>query len=74
MVKLYTKTVCPKCLVAKSMLTNNEVSFEPINIDTDEKSKQKLIDLGFMAAPIAEHDGKYYCTLSEIEDLIEQIK
>lgn len=74
MIKLYSKTVCPKCVVAKSFFNANDVEFENVNIDHDEESKQKLIDLGFMAVPIVEHNGKFYTSMNEFQQLLDDLK
>jgi len=45
--KLYTKTICPKCLWVKSELQRVGIEAEIVNIDHDEKAKQTIIDAGF---------------------------
>lgn len=74
MIKLYTKTVCPKCIVAKAMLEDSGVVYEAFNIDTDNEAKQVLVDKGFMAVPIAEHDGNFFTSNEQIQGLIEELK
>ena len=74
MLKLYTKTVCPKCVVAKMALTNNEVEFENINVDHNEEAKLKLKELGFMAVPIAEYNNKFYILPNQTDELLDDLK
>lgn len=74
MIKLYSKTVCPKCVVAKAMLNANEIEFENINVDTNEEAKQKLKELGFMAVPIAELNNKFYVLPSQSDELLSDVK
>jgi glutaredoxin len=74
MLKLYTKTVCPKCVVAKAMLNGNNIEFEAINLDQDEDAKQKLKELGFMAAPIAEYNDKFYILPNQSDELLDDLK
>jgi glutaredoxin len=74
LIKVYTRTVCPKCIVAKAMLEDSELEYELINVDKNKDAKQKLNDLGFMAAPIVEHDGKFYPSMPEIQKLIQELK
>ncbi|UZN00624.1 glutaredoxin [Lysinibacillus sp. MHQ-1] len=45
--KLYTKTICPKCLWVKSELQRAGLEAEIVNIDHDEQAKQTIIDAGF---------------------------
>jgi glutaredoxin len=74
MIKLYTKTVCPKCVVAKSVLTENGAEFEAINLDTNKEAAQKLKELGFMAAPIAEYKDKFYILPNQTDELLDDLK
>jgi glutaredoxin len=74
MLKLYTKTVCPKCVVAKAMLNGNDIEFEAINVDQDEEAKNKLKDLGFMSVPIAELNDKYYTLPNQSDELLDDLK
>lgn len=69
--KLYTKTVCPKCMLAKMWIENSDKEVEFINIDHDEELAEKFRKLGIMAAPILEAtEGNYVTEMSEIEKII----
>jgi glutaredoxin len=74
MLKLYTKTVCPKCVVAKAMLNGNEIEFESINVEQDKEANQKLKELGFMAVPIAEYKDKFYILPNQSDELLDDLK
>jgi glutaredoxin len=74
MIKIYTQTICPKCIVAKSLFKENDIEFELINLDNDQESKQKLVDLGFMATPIVEHDGKFYTNMAQFQQLVDDLE
>ena len=41
--KLYTKTICPKCLWVKSELQRAGLEVEIINIEQNEQAKQTII-------------------------------
>jgi len=73
MIKMYTKTVCPKCMVAKAFFTNNDVDFEVVNLDEDLESAEKLRKLNFMGVPIVEHEGKYYTNTAEFQELVDSL-
>ena len=75
MITLYTRTVCPKCMGVKSLLKDNKLEFKTINVDdpSNEKEAEKLREMGFMAAPIMEHDGKFYANLGEINQVINEL-
>lgn len=74
MLKLYSKTVCPKCIVAKVMLDDGEVEYEVCNIDQDEEASQKLKELGFMAVPIVEYNGEFFTTTNQLQEVIQGLK
>lgn len=71
--KLYTKTVCPKCMLVKSQLAANEVEYEVINIDENEEAKETVVSQGFMAVPILENEGKFFGTVPEIQGEIQRV-
>lgn len=73
MMKLYTKTVCPKCLWVKSELQRNGIEAEMINIDHNEQAKQKIIDAGFFSVPILEAEGEFIGDVTEIISQIELV-
>lgn len=68
MVKVYTRTVCPKCVVAKAVLEENGVEFKTINLEEDEESATLLREKGFMAAPIIEHNDQFFTNVHEFLD------
>ncbi len=69
--KLYTKTICPKCLWVKSELQNAGIQADIINIDHDEQAKQKIIEAGFFSVPVLELDGKW---ISDVKEMLSQIE
>lgn len=69
--KLYTKTVCPKCMLVKMWIDNSDKEVEYFNIDHNEVLADKFRGLGIMAAPILEaEEGVYVTEMSEIEKII----
>lgn len=71
--KIYTKTVCPKCMLLKSKLDNLGISYITINIDKDDSVRDYLLDRGLMAAPILELDGNFYTDMKEIDIAISKM-
>ncbi|MEH7072856.1 glutaredoxin family protein [Neobacillus drentensis] len=69
--KLYTKTICPKCLWVKSELQRAGLEAEMINIDQDEQAKQKIIEAGFFSVPVLEFEGKL---IGDVKAVISQIE
>jgi hypothetical protein len=56
------------------MLNGNNIKYEAINLDQDEDAKQKLKELGFMAAPIAEYNDKFYILPNQSDELLDDLK
>lgn len=69
--KLYTKTICPKCLWVKSELQRVGLEAEVINIDQDKQAMQMLIEAGFLTVPVFELEGKL---ISDVKEVVSQIE
>ena len=52
--KLYTKTVCPKCLWVKSELAQAGLTADVVNLDENQEATKKITDAGFSSVPILE--------------------
>lgn len=50
--KLYTKTVCPKCLWVKSELVQAGLEAEVVNLDHNQEAMQIVTEAGFSSVPI----------------------
>lgn len=57
--KLYTKTVCPKCMWIKSEVQRSGMEADIVNIDHDEEVRERLIKAGVMSVPVLEVDGRF---------------
>ena len=71
--KLYTKTICPKCMWVKAELQNAGIEVEMINIDHNEEAKQKILSEGFLSVPVLEVDGEFLGDVKEIVSKIELV-
>lgn len=69
--KLYSKTICPKCLWVKSELQRSGLEAEMINIDQDKQAMQMLIEAGFLTVPVLEIEGKL---IGDVKEVISQIE
>lgn len=69
--KLYTKTICPRCMWIKSELQRREIQAEIINIDHDEQARERLIAEGLMGVPVMETDGRW---ISDPEEMMQQLE
>jgi len=69
--KLYTRTVCPKCLWIKSEIARAGFPIEIVNIDRDEKAREKLVEAGIMSVPVLEADG---ALIVDPDDMMKQLE
>lgn len=69
--KLYTRTVCPKCFGVKSKIEEEQLNIELINTDHDEAARQKLIDNKISSAPVLEVNGQFITDLNTIYATLE---
>jgi glutaredoxin-like protein NrdH len=71
--KLYTKTVCPKCMWIKSEIQRSGADAEIVNVDHDEAARERLIEAGVMAVPVLEVDGRLIVDPEEMMREMERI-
>jgi glutaredoxin 3 len=51
MMIIYSRTVCPYCAHAKSLLQSKGISFTEINIDSNAAGRDYLIEKGLRSVP-----------------------
>lgn len=71
--KLYTKTVCPKCMWIKSEIQRCNLEVELVNIDHDEEARERLIEAGIRGVPVLEVDGNLILDPEEMLKQMEQL-
>lgn len=71
--KLYTKTVCPKCLLVKAELNRAGIETAIINIDQNEAAKEELIDAGFLSVPVLQVENEWFKDVSDMLNYIESV-
>lgn len=64
--KLFTKTICPKCMLVKATLERNNLQYEVVNIDECPEAREQLIANGFMSVPVLFNGENYQTDVSEI--------
>ncbi len=58
-IKVYSTPTCPYCKMAKQFLKDNNIAFEDIDVSTNEKLAQEMIDKsGQMGVPVILIDSK----------------
>jgi glutaredoxin 3 len=56
---VYSTTTCPFCVMAKDWLKEKKVEFEDVNVGTDQKRAQEMIDKNRqMGVPVIDVDGE----------------
>lgn len=68
--KLYTKTVCPKCMLIKAVAKESGVQLEEVNVDNNESALEELKSLGIQSVPVLKHGDKYIVDIAEIQKII----
>jgi glutaredoxin 3 len=74
--KLYSKKVCPKCMLMKFELKKLgfERQYEEINVDSNEEAKERLLKAGFFTVPVMEIDGELMDDMEEAKKIIGMMK
>jgi len=58
-VKVYSTPMCPYCIRAKQFLKENAVSFEDIDVSSDQAAAEEMIKRsGQMGVPVIDIDGE----------------
>ncbi len=57
MTTVYTKPACVQCDMTKKLLDKNGVTYTTVDITQDQEAYDKIIALGFMAAPVVITDS-----------------
>lgn len=58
-VKVYSTSTCPYCIRAKQFLKDNNITFEDIDVSTNQAAAQEMIQKsGQMGVPVLDIDGE----------------
>lgn len=69
--KLYTKTICPKCLWVKAEIERAGLQAEIINIEKDAQAYALLKGKGYMSVPVLEVAGVWY---HDQKDMVQAVQ
>jgi glutaredoxin 3 len=59
MVKVYSTSTCPYCIRAKQFLKDNNISFEDVDVSTNEPEAELMVEKsGQMGVPVLDIDGE----------------
>lgn len=58
MIKIYTTSSCPYCVMAKDYLKSKNIAYEEANVSNDPIARQEMIDKsGQMGVPVLDING-----------------
>lgn len=58
-IKVYSTPTCPYCKMAKQFLTENNVTFEDVDVSSSQSAAQEMISKsGQMGVPVLDIDGE----------------
>lgn len=57
-IKLFSKNNCVQCKMAKRFLTDNQISFEEINLDQEPTAINWLKEQGFQSVPVITSEAR----------------
>lgn len=57
MVTVYTKNNCVQCDMTKRLMDKTGIEYDTVNISENEDALNKLIELGYKAAPVVITDN-----------------
>ncbi|HZG77092.1 MAG TPA: glutaredoxin domain-containing protein [Paenibacillus sp.] len=72
--KLYTRTVCPKCMWIKSEIARSDLAVEIVNIDHDEAARERLAEAGVASVPVLEAENAYIADPNEMMKQLERLR
>jgi glutaredoxin-like protein NrdH len=76
MITVYTKPACVQCEQTKKLLTKNGHEFVTIDITQDQEAYEKIVAMGFAAAPVVITDDDSWAGFNpkKINSLSEEVK
>lgn len=70
---LFTRTVCPKCMLIKKALDGAGIEYETKNLDFDREASEELKEQGIMSLPVAKHNEEYHVEVQPILALVAEL-
>jgi glutaredoxin 3 len=59
-ITVYTTTRCPYCVMLKNFLTEQNITFKEVNVETEPEIMQQLVEkTGQLGVPQSEVNGKW---------------
>lgn len=60
MITVYTKNNCIQCKMTKQLMNQLEIKYMEINIENNNKIRERLISLGMKGAPVVYTGSEYF--------------
>jgi glutaredoxin-like protein NrdH len=67
MITVYSKPACVQCEQTKKLLTKNGLEFETIDITEDQSAYDKIVAMGFQAAPVVITDDDAWAGFNPVK-------
>lgn len=75
-VTVYEKNNCVQCEATKRWLKRSKIEFDTVNVEENPEAMQKILDMGFQAAPVVITDVESWSgfRISKLENLKAELK
>lgn len=60
-ITVYSKPACVQCTATKKALDKAGLEYELIDISMDDESRDYVMSLGYLSAPVVVVDGDHWC-------------
>lgn len=60
MVTVYTKPNCVQCNMTKKYMDDRGIEYSTVDITEDSDALDKIINKGFKAAPVVDHNDRWW--------------
>lgn len=72
MVTVYTKHGCGQCVFVKKWLESEDIAFDEVNVQEEEKGMDYIKDLGYASLPVVDYEDFHFNGFNE--EKLEQLK
>lgn len=72
MIKLYTKTICPKCKLIKMDIANLPVNVEIINVEHNEEGMAAVKEQGYSTMPVMTDGKKWVISREDMLNMLHE--
>lgn len=74
MIKIYSKSNCPNCVLTKSLLDRLGVKYEDVDVTVIDSAMNHIQELGYMTLPVLKKGESHMSVSTWTNDTQENIK